>query len=534
MKNLASARTSFWIALTACGVISANGLLFARDVDDVVAINAHLKRFDEHPAQVMNEAPERWKASGAPVQPQLRFSPEAIESGAAIAARDRQRARMCMQAQGKTKCLGEDTSGVSGPREKIQGNDRPEDLVDGGDIDKTTLEAMERAGLLSSSLSKQPWSDDYWGTYKGILGARYADPRFPATQGGSNRKSWRANRDYILDHPARSIISSGDADAIDRLSPSEKYELLIGDRDGILTANQWQQGKNYYDSTGEVETWIGICHGWAQAAVMLPRAEHGVTVSAPNSRAIHFYPSDAKGLASLLWAAGSAPSRFVGGRCNVKHPRQDSNGRVMDQDCFDTNPGTWHLAVTHQIGIAHRSFILDASYDFEVWNQPVQGYKYRYFNPQTMYTVNSLAEARVPMSRFTHDRFSNYRSSRADAVVGVVMDLSYVSETQPSHSDHDSNDDDDVTTVRYYYDLELDSNGRIIGGEWYNNKHPDFLWVPVPGSHAVSNAENWATGQWSGDGPLPDSWRRAAFEAENSGQPLGKIVERLLSLAQGQ
>ena len=60
-------------------------------------------------------------------------------------------------------------------REVIQGNDRPEALVDGGSIFSRTLEAMERAGLRAARLDSQPWSDDYWPMYKGMLGARYSD-----------------------------------------------------------------------------------------------------------------------------------------------------------------------------------------------------------------------------------------------------------------------------------------------------------------------------------------------------------------------
>src|SRR6185436_9002354 len=91
-----------------------------------------------------------------------------------------------------------------------------------------------------------------------------------------------------------------------------------------------------------------------------------------------FYPSDLKGLASLLWATTDPPSRGVGGRCEDTNPKKDRNGRVISPACFDSNPGTWHLAVVNQIGVAKRSMVIDATYDFEVWNQPVYGYRYRY------------------------------------------------------------------------------------------------------------------------------------------------------------
>ena len=36
----------------------------------------------------------------------------------------------------------------------------------------------------------------------------------------------------------------------------------------------------------------------------------------------------------------------------------------------------------------------------------------------------------------------------------------------------------------YSYDLELNAEKEIIGGEWYGNRHPDFLWTPVKGPRA--------------------------------------------------
>ena len=55
--------------------------------------------------------------------------------------------------------------------------DNPASLVDNLRYNK--LAEMAEKGLLQASLSETPWSDDYWGFYKGVLGARYADPDFP-------------------------------------------------------------------------------------------------------------------------------------------------------------------------------------------------------------------------------------------------------------------------------------------------------------------------------------------------------------------
>jgi hypothetical protein len=492
-------------------------------------INAYLMRFRANPAKVMNEPPTRRDENGHEVAPgsHNHFSRGAIESGAALRARDNHRAKACMEVDGKTKCLGTQL----GERSQIQGNDRAEDLVDSGSLIRT-LEELEQKGLTSARLASQPWSDDYWGMYKGILGARYADPAFPFNVEGAGGQHWINNLHYIQSHPAASIIQSGSAEAIDLLSPSEKYEFLVGDRNGTLSANNWNTGAGYADSHGHVATWMGICHGWAPASFMLPRPRNVVSlIAADGVTPVHFYPADIKGLASLLWANGSAPQRFVGGRCNVLHPAQDANGRVIDQECYDTNPGTWHLAVVNQLGVARRGFVLDATYDYQVWNQPALGYAYSYFNPQTGQAVSAIQEAYVLRQAFTQDKFARYRSSQTVGMVGIAMDFTYVEESVPTHADLDGPAQDHLRTVRYFYDLELDSSGKVIGGEWYNNKHPDFIWTAPPGSHARSVAESQVTGNWDITRALPASWRNAAGVAMESGQPLGRIVERLIEIS---
>lgn len=58
-------------------------------------------------------------------------------------------------------------------------------------------------------------------------------------------------------------------------------------------------------------------------------------------------------------------TRFIGGRCNIQNPEKDENGRVIEPDCVDNNPASWHLSVLNQIGITGRSMIMDATYDYQ-------------------------------------------------------------------------------------------------------------------------------------------------------------------------
>jgi hypothetical protein len=492
-------------------------------LNDDSLLQKELDAFDQDPAREMGRMPEKRDAKGAVIQrPVTAFAQRDLGDGHFVLHRDTVRKQFSTVVDGVYISLEDAIPGKA----PIEAGDRPENLVDA--LKFTDLAAMEQAGLRKAALAEksQPWSDDYWAIYLGCLGKRYADPKFPGSE------DWQANQEYIHQHPAAKIVSEGGA-GIDLLSPAEKYDLLVGDSTGRLTAAMWAEGEEYYRDSGKVETWMGICHGWSPASFMLPRANKPVTVPVMNGDAkVAFYPADIKALASLLWAQADTVTRFIGGRCNDKNPKTDANGRVLSAEAFDTNPGTWHLSIVNQLGAAGRSLVIDATYDYEVWNQPMAGYEYRYFNPQTMKLAKTLKDATVTRGDYSRDRFKKYRSQNAAAYVGVVMQARYMVETDPEHRKSDEPSLDAVNTAMYKYDLELDAADKIIGGEWFTGKaHPDFLWTPPPGARAISPAEAMATGTWEPGKALPDSWRRAGMSAAGRGMPLAKIVEALIRFA---
>ena len=112
------------------------------------------------------------------------------------------------------------------------------------------------------------------------------------------------------------------------------------------------------------------------------------------------------------------------------------------------------------------------------------------------------------------------------------MSVSYVVETRPSQRDTDNPSYDAIRKVAYLYDLELDANGKIIGGEWYQNPHPDFLWTPPKGARAQTRYEAQAVGEWNANAALPTTWQAAAKSAAaNQIAPLAVIVEQLIKFA---
>jgi hypothetical protein len=394
----------------------------------------------------------------------------------------------------------------------ILANDRAEDLVDEPHKMVKNIKQMAAMKLLSAKTKLTPWSDSYWPLNSGGLGQRYSEEKFPSL-------GWKSSRDYVLENPAEVLVAEG---RWQELSPAEKYDLLMDMRHLPLTSVSWNDGKSYYDRFGTVETWMGLCHGWAAASMMMPEPKQKIEVEAVSGRAV-LYPSDIKGLATLLWSKGRFPTRFIGGRCNIKRPTEDEAGRPMERDCLDNNPGTWHLAVVNQIGISKRPFIMDASYDYEVWNQPVFQYSYKYFNPMTKKRTFDLEEAMLPVGGW-EDARTKYRARDTAFVVGVVMMVKYSIENHPTTEEHQealSN------VVEYEYDLELDRHHSIIGGEWYTSNHPDFMWVPDSQAFPRTAGDNGENYEFNFTG-LSAFEKRAAHQNAVSGLPWGPVVRDLV------
>lgn len=382
----------------------------------------------------------------------------------------------------------------------------------------TNMKEMEVKGLLAGKVLRSPWSDSFWPAQRGLISRRWLDREFPESQ------VFTDNLTYYEANPPQ-------GKAVDTLSPAEKYDLLVGDPTFGLTNWNWAQGKRDWESKGDVPGWVGICHGWAAASIMVPAPKRAVTLTGRKGEAITFYPSDIKALLSSMWANAPPRNYVVGNRCNIQRPEEDEMGRVIDPGCFDVNPGTWHIAIVNQVGVRKESFVIDAQYDFQIWNYPLHSYKYSYFNPQTLETSEFLGGSTIRVEDFTIDKFKRYRSHEAKYVVGVAMEIVYSIEMAPSTRPFQR---PLLHGVKFLYDIELDRNGKIVGGEWYSNFHPDFIWHFDKASHPHSDVEKemGAALTWNGKGQLSKDISEAAKKASANGQPLAIVVEAIAKLAQ--
>lgn len=274
------------------------------------------------------------------------------------------------------------------------------------------------------------WSSDYWARYKGGINYR-----------------WHALRPsgFNLISPTREAALTMSSDALSRLGPSEKWDLFIGRYD-YPTKNEVN---NYASPTRP--TWEGICDGWAGAA-MNHDEPNPVVVSNPDGVQIPFGTSDIKALLSWYYA-----KKHSGGYDQMGYRCRGSDAGT-DRCQHDMNAGSFHVVLANKLGVDGTTFIADIDRNSEVWNHIAYDYKS---------TIRSSNLAPLPTSAP-----GTVKLARVRTVVKYVFLLRKNTWTPVLGTSLQR-----TSTRTYEYFLDLDSTGRIIGGDWISNQRPDFLWL---------------------------------------------------------
>lgn len=436
---------------------------------------------------------------------------------------------------------------------------------------------IAKLGLMRASLTETPWSSDFWADLKGSI----ADPYFETRKGlfQRNRALWsadtgaakvgnifvRENRPTLIQRSEMRKNLSLLSDAkIDNFSPSEKYDMLMGDSNFTMTKNvvDMVDVRAKYDL---VALFSGVCHGWAPASLSVPRPLHAVSLMTPFGRPVTFYPHDIKALSTFLWGKSQSQSllRTNGWKCQTGG-QQDARGRSSDPRCFNANPAFFHLVAVNQMGLNKRGFIFDKSFSETVWNHPAYRYEFKFFNvnDRLPYTGLSFDEAKAVVTPSMRDPFRQYRAPGTKAIIGVYATVYFsVENRDPDHSLTDNASKDKTDKMNLRYDLELGANDEIIGGEWreYENPfkpnihekraytHPSIIWIAPAGMKVTSTADWQIEGTpWDGKGLVPEAWRIAALSASNAKeyqpvegesveipapQALGAVVDLLVELS---
>ncbi len=416
-------------------------------------------------------------------------------------------------------------TGGAGLMREIDRVDDPDILSPGQPLQRSLIQLNSAAGK-KTQLTIRPWANGAWKTDAGLIAARYADSEF------MRLPSFRQRSDYFSTYSMSRILRQSDAyvrsEWIDVLSPAEKYELLVGDRDGTLSQALWAEGEKFHRA-GTLAHWMGICEGSAAASVLFPEPRHAVDVWAPDGTPVRFHVMDIKGLAGLVWSAYNAKIPIAGSRCSLANMTKDARGIVINEGCFNNNPGAFHIAALNYIGLRKIPFFINRDTHTQVWNSPVLGYEFHYFNPRNGAFTASLDGAMIKLADYPNDRFRQYRASQASSLVGVEMRIRLA---KGSTTARDEPAAAAIAELKYTYDLEVDTQGIIVGGEWHSANHPDFMWAVEPGFEPRSYGDLLLGGEsWNGSSRVPAEWLPAIRQSSSRNQPLYLIVKKLVEMS---
>lgn len=323
------------------------------------------------------------------------------------------------------------------------------------------FDSLPLSGKLSDD--RYGWSESYWPSNKGGIAYRWNHPD---------------PQPFKFRLHSRDEIQGMSQQQLSQLSPAELYDIAMGDYNYTLT----RRALKLYNPRDL--WWEGICHGWAQAAANYPEPAP-VVVTNPQGVRVPFGSSDVKALLAMHDAYNfkGTTFAFLGKRCAAngkvtgegderdRNPNPPPLEAQNTEECKDVNAGAFHVVTANMIGIHSRGFVADIDRFNDVWNQPVTAYSSQIIGEEPVSSNHSSQgiSRRLRMRmKFTYGEELKFYTPELEAE-GKRNFVSKLPVTGTPHQEFRSKD--------YEYILELDSRGRIIGGEWITETRPDFLWI---------------------------------------------------------
>ena len=221
-----------------------------------------------------------------------------------------------------------------------------------------------------------PWAGNYWPVYQDSINDKW-----------DGASSQAASTKY-----GQAFGVTGVEDAVSRYHGIDAHSTRTAcTTDTQCNANLGEScAKRPGQTNGRcIPTWWGICHAWAPAAIMTAEPKNPVTYNG-----VTFKVQDIKALVTLAY--DRTETRFVSLRCDQLASEQQINfdkyGRPTggSASCRDTNPGTFHVLMSNYLGKQGESFVYDRTFDGEVWNQPLRGYRITRYDEVTAQRANEL------------------------------------------------------------------------------------------------------------------------------------------------
>ena len=411
--------------------------------------------------------------------------------------------------------------------EAINYNNDPDRIM--GSLD--TIDIFGHTDLPLEGISeKVPYPGNWWSLRGGGINHRWDGNSYsPAEKYDLVFRNWTPVDGYLdLPRFTSPLSEDGWQDTFD-----EWYDAMgpVARRE-IDQSNRRAFDENDNDNDGQIdeqndwdglESWFGHCNGWAAAAITVDEPLHPAYMTTPAGDTIRYEISDVKALLTDSYY-GTTSTGFLARRCNRRPApdcgvmaetacrsepacswtstsedegscsvitaytwNTDDDGRVEEEECRDTNPGSLYLVTTNYLGRHKKAYVIDTNFDWQVWNFPV----YRYEILDQHHVTAAEATELVGVSAETGYPYNG----SAEKYAYVKMKIWYVSDgINPNKRPvgHLVENYDHEQTLEFV--LELSSEDRVIGGEWVGaskTNHPDFVWVPLGNPRPNNTLLSW-------------------------------------------
>jgi hypothetical protein len=179
---------------------------------------------------------------------------------------------------------------------------------------------------------------------------------------------------------------------------------------------------------------------------------------------------------------------------NAKNPNLAAQARLNSQDpaCSDTNAGAFHIVMANQLGVMKEGFLMDKTRDSEIWNQPVYKFDTKIVGEEAPNSKAAQGTAKMvemdTMLYYADDTdygwtFWNPSLSGIfglkDYFTSFMHEFDKYQDMLIKEGDLDQREEYPehvLASAHYRYKLELDRNGKIIGGQWITLDRPDDLY----------------------------------------------------------
>jgi hypothetical protein len=395
------------------------------------------------------------------------------------------------------------------------GNNQPSNM---GEYNYS-FDALPRSGMVEEA--HMPWSDNYWESDWGGISFRWNAVREQQRDPEGN-ESLDKYAQFSYTPPSLTQVRSMSKEELKKLSPAEKYDLLMGRYDYPTVHSERERTGPGYDD------WQGICHGWVPAALNHPEP---MATEATNTDGVvvPFGSSDIKALLSYYYGVPSY--EFARGMRTVS--RTGNTLQFFDQ--FDISEiGKWlsvasgasvfnsnwykvsidslkdtadcsSAASINEYGSAEKcvsALSIRATVDnlnlvgqigirpsrggrgigdpnagaFHVVMANQLGLMKRGFVGNINKKIRNGEIWNQPIVGYDSQITRDHRNGRRGSV-DVTTKLYYVNEIAQQWEPVVGTPKQRIATFTFSYSLELDAYGNITGGEWDSRAvHPSFLW----------------------------------------------------------